>query len=141
MSKPAEFLLVQDDPADELLIRDELAVHKVVNRVHVAHSVPAALAYLDARPPFEQRSVPDVVMLDLALPGGDGRGVLRRLRSSAATAGVPVILLVDSPVGEQILRSERLPVQGYATKPVDFEDLVALVRDVRTLGFQFLRSS
>lgn len=141
MADQVEFLLVQDDPADEILLRDELAAHKVVNRVQVAHSVTTALAYLDGRPPFDEPGSPDVVLLDLNLPGRDGRHVLRRLRSAPSDAAVPVILLTDSPATEQILRTERLPVQGYAGKPVDFECLVAVVKDVQSLGVQFLRAS
>jgi CheY-like chemotaxis protein len=133
--RPVDFLLVQDDPVDNLLMREEFAANKVVNRVHAATDARAALAYLDGVPPFGGRQVPDVVLLDLHLPGGGGEAVLGRLRTDTATAHVPVILLVDSPVAEQIARSRGLPVQGYARKPVDFAGLTAIVCSVPGLGF------
>jgi CheY-like chemotaxis protein len=130
-----DFLLVQDDPVDHLLMREEFAAHKVVNRLQTATDARAALAYLDGVPPFGGAKVPDVVLLDLHLPKGGGDAVLDRLRTNTATAHVPVILLVDSPVVEQIARSRGLPVQGYAYKPVDFTVLAGIVRSVTELGF------
>ena len=52
---------------------------------------------------------------------------------------MPVVLLVDSPVAEEILRSEGLPVQGYAIKPVDFACLTDIVRAMPNVGFTVLR--
>ncbi|WP_229075850.1 response regulator [Actinoplanes sp. DH11] len=129
-----EILVVQDDPAEALLMHAEFDDHRLVNRVHVAHDVRRALAHLAAGPP-----IPDVVLLDVNLPGRDGREVLRHLRSRADTRNVPVVLLTDSPVAERILRTEMLPVQGYAAKPVDFPCLVSVVRSLEVLGFEVWR--
>ena len=70
------------------------------------------------------REAPDVIVLDLMLPGMDGREILRRLRAEPATADVPVLFLTargrdDAAAGE----AER-----YIQKPFDTEDLVATVR-------------
>lgn len=135
-----EILLVQDDPADRLLVRDDFAAHKVANHLEAVSDAATALAYLDGSAPFGAAHVPDLVLLDVNLPGRDGRMVLRRLRSAPETVETPVVLLVDSSAAEQILRSENLPVQGYARKPVDFDCLVSIVRRIRSLGFEVLRS-
>lgn len=136
---PVEILVVQDDPAEALLMREEFGERRLVNRVHVAFDVPRALAYLNGEPPFSRPAVPDVVLLDVNLPGRDGRTVLKRLRARPETATVPVILLTDSPEGERILRAEFLPVQGYAAKPVDFACLVSVVKSLESLSFQVWR--
>jgi CheY-like chemotaxis protein len=138
-SDDVEILIVQDDPAEALLMREEFGDHRLVNRVQVVHDVPRALAYLDGGLPFTEPVVPDLVLLDVNLPGRDGRVVLRRLRDRPTTRNVPVILLTDSPEAERILRAEYLPVQGYVTKPVDFACLVSVVRSTEALGFQVWR--
>jgi CheY-like chemotaxis protein len=135
-----EFLLVQDDPADELIAREDFATYKVVNSVLAVSDVRSALAYLDGTPPFTQARIPDVVLLDLNLPWPGGSAVLEHLRSGEATAAIPVILLVDSPAAEEIVRSRGLPVQGYARKPVDFACLVSVVRSLPEVGFEVRRS-
>ncbi|GAA3347076.1 response regulator [Amorphoplanes nipponensis] len=133
-----EFLLVQDDPAEELYTREMLETHKVLNRVHTVHTVPQALAFLRRDPPYAHAPAPDVILLDLNLPGRDGRHLLRHLGGSAP-AVAPVVLLVDSPVAERILRREGLPVQGYASKPVDLACLTSVVRSLDSLAFVVLR--
>jgi CheY-like chemotaxis protein len=137
--RPAEFLLVQDDVADELFLREILETHSVVNPLHAVRDVRTACAYLDGSPPYSTPSVPDLILLDLNLPGRDGRAFLTKVRADPITAGTPVVLLTDSPVAELILRGQGLPVQGYARKPVDFEALAQIVRSQGALGFQVRR--
>jgi CheY-like chemotaxis protein len=132
-------LLVQDDVADAVLMSDELEAHKVANRVELVRDTATALAYLEGTASYTRPGRPDLVLLDLNLPGRGGRVVLRRLRAGPETASVPVILLVDSPAAKQIVSAEFLPVQGYAYKPVVFERLVAIVQSLDDLGFQFRR--
>lgn len=136
-----EFLLVQDDVVDEIYTREALHAYKVVNRVHAVHNVRQACAYLDREPPYGEAPAPDIVLLDLNLPGHDGRFFLRHLRARPDTAEVPVMILVDSPVAERILRREDLPVQGYLPKPVDFDCLTTVVQTILPMAFLVLRTS
>ncbi|MBG0565452.1 response regulator [Actinoplanes aureus] len=131
-TRDVELLVIHDDPAEAVLMREEFVEHRLTNRVRVVHDVSRALAYLDG-------TTPDVVLLDLNLPGRDGRTVLGHLRAHPATAAVPVILLTDSPEAERILRAEGLPVQGYATKPVDFACLTSVVKSLSGIGFEVWR--
>jgi CheY-like chemotaxis protein len=133
-----EFLVVQDDPAEELYTRETFEAYKVLNRVHTVRTVPQAKAFLRREPPYEHAPEPDVILLDLNLPGHDGRHLLRHL-AGRPEATVPVILLVDSPVAERILRREGLPVQGYASKPIDLACLTAVVRSLDSIAFMVLR--
>jgi CheY-like chemotaxis protein len=135
----ANFLLVQDDPADEMFIRDALDLHKVRNGLYAVPNAGRALAFLNRTGPYADAPKPDLVLLDLNLPGTDGRHVLSQLRADPATANLAVVLLVDSPVAGEILRSERLPVQGYAVKPIDFARLADIVRSVPALAFTVLK--
>ncbi|MEV6844611.1 response regulator [Actinoplanes sp. NPDC051411] len=137
--RAAEFLLVQDDVADELFLREILESHRVLNTLHAVRDVATASAYLDGSAPYRAPGRPDLILLDLNLPGRDGRAFLAKVRADPVTAGTPVILLADSPVAEQILRGQGLPVQGYARKPVDFEALAEIVRSQASFGFEVRR--
>ncbi|MBX5465435.1 MAG: response regulator [Clostridia bacterium] len=68
-----------------------------------------------------EREPLDLVLLDLILPGLDGYEVLRRLRASPATAGLPVLILSARvpPEGEASLAG----AQGYLVKPFDLDEL------------------
>jgi len=72
---------------------------------------------------------PDVVVLDIVLPGIDGFEVCRRLRELPATADVPVIMVTAQAQAEDRARGYALGVHEYVTKPFEPAELVALVRD------------
>ena len=69
----------------------------------------AALAAMKAR-------IPDLVLLDLSMPGMGGLAVLESLRASPATAKVPVILLTASGEKENVIKAARWGVQDYLLK-------------------------
>ena len=73
---------------------------------------------------------PDLVLLDVMMPEMDGLTVLRRLRSSPATANVPVILLTAKALAEDRVTGLNLGADDYITKPFDVEELMARVRTV-----------
>jgi DNA-binding response OmpR family regulator len=108
-------LLVDDDPAILRLLD--------VNFRMEGFDVDAASHGEEALAAAE-RQTPDVVVLDLMLPGLDGHEILRRLRDAPATAEVPVLFLTargrdDAAAGEDA---------RYIQKPFDTVELVATVR-------------
>jgi len=112
-------LLVDDEPA----ITDNLAplLQRAGFEVVVAHDGPGALDRLRAAPP-------DLVVLDVLLPGMDGRAVLRHVREEQRQ--VPIILLTQ--VGESGERAMALEegADDYLNKPFDPYELVARIRAV-----------
>ena len=118
----AQSILVVDDEPD---IRRLVVLHleREGFRCRTAGTGPDALREAKA-------AVPDLVVLDLMLPGLDGLEVCRRLRSEASTAGVPIIMLtakadeVDRVVGLEV------GADDYVVKPFSPKELVARVRAV-----------
>lgn len=71
---------------------------------------------------------PDFVLLDIKMPGMDGFEVLRRLRASAPTRDLPVVLFSSSENALDIERAQRLGANGFVTKPLDARSFVDVVR-------------
>src|SRR3989304_4591828 len=71
---------------------------------------------------------PELVILDVLMPGMDGWEVLRRVEADPSTAGVPVIMLTALGSDEDILRGLEEGAVEYITKPFHLQDLVADVR-------------
>jgi cyclic di-GMP phosphodiesterase len=109
-------LLVDDDPALRTLLRTTLAGTDV--EVEEADGSEAALAIV-------RRRVPDVVLLDVAMPGMDGLELCPRLKSAAATAELPVVLLTGSDVGER--QAGEAGADAYLRKPFSPLELLSLV--------------
>lgn len=65
-----------------------------------------------------RRERPDLVLLDLGLPGGDGFVVLERLRAMTHLPAIPVIVLSARPIADNAARARELGAVGYFQKPV-----------------------
>ena len=78
---------------------------------------------------FTMKQQPDLVLLDINMPGGTGLDVLRKLKMSSKTRHVPIVVIsgsVDSEVPAQVV---ELGAKRYVAKPVDPDALLAAVRE------------
>ncbi len=119
MSLPADRILVVDDvPANLSLLLDALtaAGHDLL----VAESGPSALAVL-------AHTTPDLILLDLVMPGMDGVETCRRLKQRPECASVPVLFMTAVEEPEQKLRAFAAGAVDYLTKPAYPPEVVARV--------------
>ena len=107
-------LVVDDEPAIRAVVRD--ALHDEGYAVLEAPHGRALLALLE-------RERPDLVLMDVMMPGGDGREAFRAMRTLANGNGLPVIMM-SGGVKPHDLDPE---ITAFLRKPVDLEDLLALV--------------
>jgi CheY-like chemotaxis protein len=126
-----EILLVEDDLEDAGLTIEALREGDVPCRVSLVRDGEEALDFLQHHGHYARVPRPDLILLDLGLPKMGGREVLAEIRASAELERIPVIVLTSSEAHEEILRAERLHVESYLTKPVDWERFVAAVRSLR----------
>jgi two-component system, OmpR family, response regulator len=71
---------------------------------------------------------PDVVLLDVMMPGQDGPATLQALRANPATAAIPVVFLTAKAMPDEIQRLLRLGVRGVLNKPFDPMTLTAQLK-------------
>jgi len=130
-----EILLVDDSPADVRLTMEALKEAKVRNTIHVAYDGESAMEFL--RKPGQRR--PDLILLDLNLPGMDGREVLAELKSDPELSIIPIVILTTSHAEEDILRTYRLHANCYITKPVDLNQFIRVVQSIEDFWFSVVR--
>jgi CheY-like chemotaxis protein len=115
-------LIVEDDP-DQLALAD-LRVSMAGYRVRVASSVNGFLqTMLDD-------GAPDLLLLDVALPDGDGFEVLARLRRHQALGSLPIIMLTAKADPADIGKGLAMGADGYVTKPYTKNVLANVIRRV-----------
>lgn len=68
---------------------------------------------------------PDIILLDIGLPGIDGWETLSRLQSMQATAGIPVVIATAQGARDDVARGFSLGAMDYIVKPYSIEDLLA----------------
>jgi len=116
---PATLLVVDDTPASLGVVCDTLRREGV--RLLLAESGAAAREVL-------ARTIPDLVLLDVVMPGEDGFAVCATLRANPAWRDLPVIFLTAIDAAEQKVRAFAAGAVDYVTKPVHVPELVARVR-------------
>jgi two-component system, response regulator len=123
-------LLVEDDPDDVELTRRAFEKNRLANALEVVTDGQAALDYLFCVGPYANRTMPQLVLLDIRLPKIDGLEVLRRMRDDERTKVLPVVVLTSSTEESDIARSYRLGANSYIRKPVDFNQFIEAVREL-----------
>lgn len=116
-------LLIEDDPGDALMLREALGDLSIPVRLARARTGHQALRFL--RHPETPR--PDVILLDLSLPGRHGLQVLADLRADGRLAAIPVVIVTASRRPGDRQRCLDLGASGFIVKPHDFDGLVAMV--------------
>jgi CheY-like chemotaxis protein len=121
---PAWKILVVDDDPDIRRIA-ALSLERLGGfRVALAASAEEALEEAWGAEP------PDVVLLDVSMPGTDGPATLRALRASSATERLPVVFFTATSSEEEVARLRRLGAVGVVAKPFDLADLPRRVSEI-----------
>ena len=133
MVKPALILLVEDNPMDVELILDAFKEARLTNEIYAARSGKEAIEYLFGEGEYADRQhypLPDIVLLDLKMPGIDGHELLRRIKSTEKLKRLPVIILTSSSDEGDRAMSYDNGANSYLVKPVSFDDFLKVVKSV-----------
>lgn len=126
-------LLVEDSPDDALLIQRAFRKANLANPVQLVRDGEEAVAYLSGAAPYDDRGrfpLPVFMLLDLKLPRRSGLEVLAWLRQESTVRRLPVVVLTSSRESVDVNRAYDLGVNSYLTKPVGFEALMEMVKNV-----------
>lgn len=122
-----EILLVEDSLAAARLTMGALRKGGVEHRLTWIADGSEAMEFLQQSGRYSRAPRPDLVLLDLMLPGRSGRELLECIRSNPVLKETPVVIMTGTVSEQEALGNEHLPVQGFLSKPVDLDDFLALV--------------
>jgi two-component system cell cycle response regulator DivK len=120
-------LVVEDNPKNLKLVRDVLT--------HSGYEVIAATSGEDGVRLAGEES-PDLILMDLQLPGIDGAEALRRIRVAGRNRGVPVVAVTAFAMNDDRQRAFDSGFNGYVEKPISVRRLPQQVKDFLKLGVQ-----
>jgi CheY-like chemotaxis protein len=132
-ARPIVILLADDDEEDRMLAGDALEASRVVNDLRFVEDGEELLDYLYHRGRYAEHGsspTPGLILLDLNMPRKDGREALREIKADPELRRIPVVVLTTSKAEEDIYRTYDLGANSFITKPVSFEGLVAVMRDI-----------
>jgi CheY-like chemotaxis protein len=126
-SRPLIVLIADDDPGDVLLIEEALETTGTAMQVHVARDGQDAVEFLRRTGTFVAAPRPDVVLLDLNMPGKNGRQVLAEIKSDPVLRSIPILVFTTSQDPDDILTAYTLHANAYVTKPINLDDFTTVV--------------
>ena len=131
--RPIVILLADDDEEDRMLAANALQESRVVNDLRFVTDGEELLDYLLHRGRYENPDsspLPGLILLDLNMPRKDGREALREIKLHPDLRRIPIVVLTTSKAEEDIYRTYDLGANSFITKPVSFEGLVMVMRDI-----------
>lgn len=137
--RPVEILLIEDNPGDVELTREALADSAVATHMSVAHDGESALAFLRREGQYSVAPRPDLILLDLNLPGVDGKAVLTAVKSDPRLRSIPVIVLSSSQAEDDVTRAYQLLANCYVAKPVGYGRFSEIIKSIEQFWFNVVR--
>ncbi len=136
---PIQILVVEDSEADIVLMTESLKAAKIANALHVVQDGVEALKFLRREGRHADAPQPDLILLDLNLPGRDGREVLADIKSDPKLMHIPVVILTSSQAEQDVLKSYALHANCYVVKPMDLHALMEVVKSITTFWVTIVR--
>lgn len=126
-------LIVEDNPGHAELIQESIKEANVINKIVWIDNGTDAVEYIKGYGKYDNRveyPTPCLILLDLKLPGKDGKEILKIVKSDDLTRSIPVVMLTSSEQERDMEECYRLGANSYITKPVDFGDFMDKVQAI-----------
>ena len=134
--KPLTILLVEDDPADQKLIKTSLKDQRIANDLQIVNSGEEGMDFLCCRGEYSNGTPrPDLILLDLNMPGMGGKEFLKRIKEDESLKQFPVVILTTSNSERDIIDSYKLQASGYVNKPVTLDGFKEVMEKIEEYWF------
>lgn len=137
--RPLDILLVEDNPGDAFLVKEALGEGDMRVNFHIAENGAAAIDYLNRRGSYTHAARPDLVLLDIGLPGMDGREVIAEMKRDEKLGDIPVVLLTASEDEQDTVEKHGLPAEHYLVKPVELTRFIDVIKNMEELSWAVRR--
>ena len=137
LNRVITILMVDDDPDDYYLVKEALIENGMHNDFRRVSDGIELMDYLFHRGKFadSETPLPSLILLDLNMPGKDGREALRELKTYPALRSIPVVVFTTSSDVEDITACYEMGASSFISKPNTFD---SLIETMKTLGKYWL---
>jgi two-component system response regulator len=132
---PIKILLVEDNPGDVILTQEAFFESRLSIMLETVENAEDALAYLRN----DDKAVPDLVLMDINLPGMSGLEALTAIKEDLHLRRIPVVILTTSSSDQDVLHAYDHFANCYITKPVQFEDFQNVIKGLEDFWFTIVR--
>jgi CheY-like chemotaxis protein len=140
-TKRITILIADDDEEDRMMIRDAFEENRLANDLRFVENGEDLMDYLTCQGKYraiESSPIPGLILLDLNMPKKDGREALKEIKNNPELRGIPIVVLTTSKTEEDVYRTYDLGVNSFITKPVTFDSLVSITKDLGRYWFEIV---
>ncbi len=140
VSQPFVILLAEDEPGDTRLMQLAMRNSGFSLELHCVEDGHEALAYLRRQGErFQNALRPDLILLDLKMPGMGGLETLGAIKQIEALRGIPVVMITTSELEADVSAAYQLGAVGYVAKLADLHEFMAAMRSLVGYWFNLVR--
>ncbi len=124
-----DILVVEDNEPDRVFLR--ITLEETPHTLHMVKDGAEALRYLRREDEYATAERPDLVLLDINMPGMSGHEVLEAIKQDPATEGIPVVMLTTSKADEDVDKALMNAADAYVCKPLELEEFEQVTATLR----------
>lgn len=129
-------VLIEDNPADILLLQEAVEECHVPWDIAPFTNGEEAMSYLRKEGVFHDRPQVDLILLDLNLPGLNGRELLKQVKENDELSCIPIIVLTTSSSAVDVRYAYTNHANAYITKPVDLDAFARIINSIEAFWFK-----
>jgi len=130
-----EILHIEDNEGDQFLTKQAFKSSSLNPNISAAFSGDEGLDFLYKRNGFENAPTPDIILLDINMPGINGHELLKEVKTSEELRHIPVIMFTSSEAESDILKSYNSYANAYVKKALDFTGFQDCVKAIESFWF------
>ncbi len=122
-----DVLLLEDEAADAYLVKVALKENKALVRLHHVLDGREGMGFLQKNGDYSNAPRPDLILLDLNMPGMNGYEFLAFVKSDDSFKSIPIVVLTTSDVESDIVCVYQLGAASYITKPTGMDSFISMI--------------
>ena len=134
-----EILMVEDKVLDARLAEETLKDSTIDTCLYHVGDGVEAMQFLHRQGEYARAPHPDLILLDLNLPGKDGREVLAEIKEAPELRLIPVVVLTTSEAERDLVRTYDLHANAYVIKPIDLDRFIEVVQAIEDFWFAIVK--
>ena len=131
-------LLVEDNEGDIILTTEAFQDMELENKITIVRDGEEALRFLRKQEEFADAPTPQLILMDINLPGIDGKELLDIIKKDAALKEIPVVMLTSSAADADISECYDKHVNWYITKPIDYDKYTKVMHEIEAFYVSFV---
>ncbi len=131
-------LLVEDNEGDIILTTEAFKDMQLENRISIVKDGEEALLFLRRQGKYKDVSLPQLILMDIHLPGINGKDLLEIIKQDEELKEIPVVMLTSSDKDADISDCYEKQVNWYITKPIDYDKYTKVMHEIEAFYVSFV---